>query len=114
MSDSVYVIIGTGVSGTGSTDECLREIKQVGSVLIQETVGRDVDIGDIEVEYITPTKVPEITVFYYEDWDREGMLHMKEVHTEEFYLTLSAPAPSPNFYRRLEKRPYSGNCNLRF
>ena len=50
------------------------------------------------------------------DWeyDSEGIAHKKDLHDYEFTLKYSAPSPSPNLYRRLEKRPYSGNCNLRF
>ncbi len=119
MPSKIYVITSTGTNGTGATDECLREIKQAGVVLIETTTGEDIDIEDIGVFEFTNShsQMPEFPVIFpvdYVNWDTEGMLHMEEVHTKEFYLTFSAPKPSPNLYRRLEKRPYSGRCNLRF
>lgn len=114
------MVVSAAGSGTGATDACLRDIKQAGVILVQSTTGTDVAIDDLEVlEYENFIQIPEFPVrfpgiFYFINWDREGMLHMEEIHTREFYLVVSAPSPSPNLYRRLEKRPYAGNCNLRF
>lgn len=50
----------------------------------------------------------------FEQFETEIRAEKQEIHTKEFYLTFSAPRPASNLYRRLEKRPYSGKCNLRF
>lgn len=113
QSSNTYVV----VVGTCATDECLHDLRQSGVDLVQSTTGTDTTIEGIEI--VMNYQIPDIPVFdrvifYYENGDLEGMLHMKEIHDHEFYLYHSAPSPPPNLYRRLEKRPYSGHCNLRF
>jgi hypothetical protein len=121
MQEKVYVITSTDSHGTGATDECLREIQQAGVELIESSTGGYVGIEDIDVihleTYSPEVEIPEILFAFpivFINWDREGMLHMKEVHTKKFYLTFSVPSQPPNLYRRLEKAPYSGRFNLRF
>lgn len=54
--------------------------------------------------------VPAKEVPSYPEW--EGIFHAKLKHDRQ---TMKAQhRPLPMLFRRMEKRPYSGHCNLRF
>lgn len=118
---SGYDKIIEGMCNAGdSLQEASRCIEQLASVF-----GGSVELSSFKIISFCPDLDPifmdlllppdyrfHCPPFYFDSWDIGGILHMILKHAQKLYQ--SAPSPYPNLYRRLEKRPYRGNCNLRF
>jgi len=95
---------------SSATDACLYD----DDICVTHVVDTSLEIWGFEANtgYYIPAPPP--SEWYFENWSREGMLHARDQHNHEFYLRFTGPPAIPNLYRRMEKRPYSGQCNLRF
>jgi hypothetical protein len=112
----VYVILVGDATGTEATDACLRNVQNETVHVVDVFSDACINTGDVyeTVTLIPPIMEPPPIIIIYPYPDIEGIERKRDQHDSENKIKFRYPSIEPILFRRLQKRSYSGQNNLRF